>query len=100
MKKLFKTIDDKFADIGFEKISDDDYSVTYERKNEVFNYTQVLCILHKASGRHMIQSYDKDLFDDKKIGNTCVGLTYYEMKLAMRKMKKKAWTSKSPLLYR
>lgn len=94
MKKLFKTIDDKFIEIGFQKVQDDEYAATYERKNEVYNYTQVLDIRHKASGRHIIQSYDKDLFDDKKIGNTCVGLTYYEMKLALKKMRKKGWKSK------
>lgn len=94
MKKLFKTIDDKFSEIGFQKVQDDEYAATYERKNEKYGYTQVLDLRHKASGRHIIQSYDKELFDDKKIGNTCVGLTYYEMKLAMKKMKKKKWTSK------
>lgn len=94
MKKLFKTIDDKFEEIGFQKVEDSGYCATYERKNEVYNYTQVLDIRCKASGRHIIQSYDKNLFDSKKIGNTCVGLTYYEMKLALKKMKKKGWKSR------
>lgn len=86
--KLFKTIDDKFAELGFEKIKEDNYGVIYERKNIVYEYTQVLAILHKASGQHIIQSYDKDLMDNKKLGNTCVGLNYYETKLALKKMKK------------
>lgn len=94
MKKLFKTIDDKFLEIGFQKVKDDEYAATYERKVEAYNFTQVLDILHKASGRHIVQSYDKDLFDDKKIGNTNVGLTYYEMKLVLKKMRKKGWKSK------
>ena len=47
----------------------------------------MLAILHKANGRHIVQSYDKDLMDSKMIGNTCVGLSYYEMKLALKKMK-------------
>lgn len=92
MKKLFKSIDDKFAEIGFEKVCDDQYSATYERKDNRFGgYTQVLSILHKNSGRHIVQSYDKDLYDVKKIGNTCVGLTHYELKLVMKKMRKKKW---------
>ena len=91
---MFKTIDDKFFEIGFRKIQDDKYAATYERRNERYNFTQVLTIGHKDSGRHIVQSYDKDLFDDKKIGNTCVGLTYYEMKLALKKMRKKGWKSK------
>lgn len=85
--KLFKTIDNKLADIGFNKISEDKYGVTYERYNTKFNYLQCVDILHKASGHHILQSYDKELMDEKKIGNTCVGLTGHEMKLFLKKMK-------------
>lgn len=85
---MFKNIDKKFEEIGFIKVNEDKYGVTYERKGEKSNYTQVLAILHKANGEHIVQSYDKDLVDSKMIGNTSVGLTYYEMKLALKKMKK------------
>lgn len=85
---MFCNIDKKFEKIGFVKIEEDKYGVRYERKNEKYNYTQVLAILHKASGRHIVQSYDKELMDAKLIGNTCVGLTYQEMKLILKKMKK------------
>lgn len=85
---MFKSIDKKFEDIGFVKVKEDEYGVRYERKNDQYNYIQVLAILHKENGRHLIQSYDKDLFDTKLIGNTCVGLTYYETKLALKKMKR------------
>lgn len=64
MRKLFKTIDDKFSEIGFKKTQDDEYGVMYERKNEEYNYTHILYIGHKANGRHIVQSYDADLFDD------------------------------------
>ena len=84
---MFKNIDKKFEEIGFIKVSEDKYGARYERKDERHNYTQVLAILHKASGRHIVQSYDKCLMDSKMIGNTCVGLSYYEMKLALKKMK-------------
>lgn len=33
--------------------------------------------------------------DNKKIGNICVGLTYYEMKLFMKKMRKIGLASKN-----
>lgn len=89
--KLFKSIDEKFKEIGFKKIKDDNYAVTYERKILKYNYIQVIDIIHKKNGKHIVQSYDKNLFDEKKIGNTCVGLTYYEMKLIMKKMKQKRW---------
>lgn len=89
--KIFKNIDDKFEDIGFKKVKDNEHIVSYERDNRPYAYTQVLDICHKKSGRHIIQSYDKDLIDTKGIGNTGVGLTYYETKLALKKMKQKKW---------
>ena len=89
--KIFKNIDEKFEDLGFKKVKDDQYAVTYERYNGKGKYIQVLDICHKKNGIHIIQSYDKDLYDRKGIGNTGVGLTYYETKLALKKMKKKKW---------
>lgn len=86
--KFFKTVDEKLNDIGFVKIEEDKYGVRYKRKNSKYNFTQSVDILHKASGRHILQSYDSELMDQKKIGNTCVGLTGYEMKLFLKKMKK------------
>ncbi len=86
--KFFKTVDEKLNEIGFVKIEEGKYGVRYERKNSKYNFTQSVDILHKASGRHILQSYDSELIDQKKIGNTCVGLTGYEMKLFLKKMKK------------
>lgn len=83
---MFKSIDKKFEDIGFIKISEDRCGVIYERK-DTYGFTQVLSILHKTNGRHIMQSYDKNLMDSKYIGNTCVGLSYYETKLVIKKMK-------------
>ena len=95
MKKIFKSVDEKLADIGFVKLKDDRFVVFYERHNcHPGGYTQCLDIMHKNSGRHIVSSYDKDLFDEKQIGNCAVGLTYYEMKLILKKMKEKGWISK------
>lgn len=85
--KLFKSVDEKLKEIGFVKIEEDKYGVRYERKNSKYNFTQSVDILHKSSGKHILQSYDPDLMDEKKVGNTCVGLTGYEMKLFLKKMK-------------
>ena len=85
--KLFKSVDEKLKEIGFVKIEEDKYGIKYERKNSKYNFTQSVDILHKSSGKHILQSYDPDLMDKKKIGNTCVGLTGYEMKLFLKKMK-------------
>lgn len=84
---MFKNIDKKFEDIGFMKISEDEHGVRYERKESEFGYTHVLTILHKKSGNHIVQSYDKDLFDVQDVGNTCVGLTYKELVLIAKKMR-------------
>ena len=95
--KLFKTTDEKFKEIGFEKIEESKYGVRYERKVPVYNYTQVIYLGHKASGMHLTQSYDKDLIDEKKIGNTGVGLTMYEVKLCLKKMKQMGWKVKKEI---
>lgn len=76
---LFKNVDEKLAEIGFKKIEENRYCAAYERHDDNHGYTQRVSIMHKSSGKHILQSYDKDLFDSKGIGNTCVGLTGYEM---------------------
>lgn len=86
--KLFKTVDDKLADIGFRKIKEDQYGVRYKRKDDEHSFVQTVDIFHKASGRHLLQSYDDELTDQNMIGNTCVGITGYEMNLFLKKMKK------------
>ena len=92
--KLFKTIDEKFEEIGFTKIEENEYGVRYQRDVKEYNYIQTLDILHKTSGNHIVQSYDANLIDEKKIGNTCVGLTMYEMDLCIQKMKQMGWKIK------
>lgn len=89
--KLFKTVDEKFEEIGFIKVNENKYGAFYHRINHEFNYTQSLDLCHKKSGKHIVQSYDIRLKDDKGIGNTCVGLTMYEMKLCLKKMKQMGW---------
>lgn len=89
--KLFKTTDEKLKEIGFKKIRDNNLIVEYQRYNDVFNYTQSLCIVRKLNGQSIIQSYDKGLFDKNLIGNVCVGLTFKETKLIIKKMKEKGW---------
>ena len=87
----FKSIDEKFKEIGFNKIKENEYGVRYDRYVEEYKFTQTLDLLHKSSGRHIVQSYDNELRDQKNIGCTCVGLTMYEMKLCIKKMKQMGW---------
>ena len=91
--KFFKTVNEKIKDLGFKIVRENNNIVSYERMNTQYNYIQCVDICHKKSGRHIIQSYDKNLFDTKHIGNTCVGLTYTEIKLFLKKMKQKGWKS-------
>lgn len=88
MIKLFKNVDEKLADIGFKKIKENKLLCEYDRENNEFGYIQKVVISYKKSGQHILQSYDPKLFDDKGIGNTCVGLTGYEMKLFLKKNEK------------
>ena len=90
--KLFKTVDEKFEEIGFVKVAEDKrYYAHYQRDDKEYSFVQTLYLCHKASGRHIVQSYDENLSDTKGIGNTCVGLTMYEMKLCIKKMKQMGW---------
>lgn len=52
--KLFRTVDEKFAEIGFVKVKEDEYGAAYKRKVDKYNYTQTLDLVNKSSGRHLI----------------------------------------------
>lgn len=83
--KLFKTVDQKLRDIGFVKIKEDNYGANYERLDERYGYVQCLSLVHKISGRHLIQSYQQDI--NQSGFYNMVGLTMDEAKLAIKKMK-------------
>lgn len=82
---MLKIADRKLEEIGFEKVEESDGLVTYERENEEFNFIQRLEICEKESGYHLVWSYVKET--NSEGFNNVVGLTAYEMKLALRKMK-------------
>lgn len=85
--KLFKTIDEKIEQLGFTKTEENNLFCRYERERKE-GYIQYVDLLHKHNGKHILQSYDKDSFDEKGIGNTGVGLTVKEMELFSKKMRK------------
>lgn len=86
--KIFKSIDDKIADLGFTISDKSEYGITYVRHNDKFGYTQKVRLQHKQSGRPILQSYDPDLEDSKGVGNTCIGISYDELKVFMKKFRK------------
>ena len=94
MIQLRKTIDEKFNDINFIKIKENEYGASYERFNAKYDFVQRIDLLYNANGNHLIQSYDKDLIDVEGIGNTCVGLMMYEIMLCVKKMKQMGWRCK------
>ena len=92
--KLFKSVDEKLSEIGFEKIYESDSGADYEKYVEGFNFVHKVSITHKSNGKHLLQSYDPELMDDNYTGNVGCGLTGYEMKLFLKKMKQMGLYSK------
>lgn len=90
---MFKTVDERIRYLGFKKIEETDTFVRYEKEVPDFHFTHTVDILHKANGRHILQSYDNNLEDDKGIGSTCVGLTWTELRIFAKKMKQLGWKS-------
>lgn len=87
--KLFETVDDKFAKLGFVKTHESDFVVCYERTDSKFGYVQCLELCHKRTGKHMISSFQKGTNRDGF--NNSVGLQMREAKLCLKKMKQKGW---------
>ena len=83
--KLFKSTDEKLQEIGFTKVVENECYAQYEREDVEFDYVQSLDLYHKASGRHIMLSCQKEGNTDGF--NNAVGLTAYEMKLVLKKMK-------------
>lgn len=76
-------IDKKLEKLGFIKKVENKHGATYTRVNDEYNYIQCLDILRKATGNHIIQSYDMKFNTDGF--HTMVGLTIEETKLALKK---------------
>lgn len=58
-----------------------------EENNEGRKYTHIVELQERNNGHHVMVSYDASLFDVAGIGNSCVGLTVYEMFAFADKMK-------------
>lgn len=82
-------IDNKLLKINFIKVRDSKKSICYERYDKNFDYTHVIEIEHKSNGNHIILSYQKGC--NKDGFNNVVGLTFKEIKLLNKKIKKLHW---------
>lgn len=79
--KLFKSVDEKLSKIGFEKLYESYSGADYEKYVEALNFAHKVSIERKDNGKHLLWSYAPDT------GNIGIGLTGYEMKLFLKKMK-------------
>lgn len=88
---MFNNIDKKFRRIGFVKSKEDLSGTRYVRlqDNDDFHY-HVIDITRKRNGEYNVKSFEKNSFnvDNVYMEDTCIALTYYELKLVLKKMKK------------
>ena len=80
---LFIKADKAMKKLGFEKIEESKFGVTYRRENKQFNFIERLDICHKANGNHLIMPYIEGINSDGL--NNSGALTYSEMKTVMKK---------------
>lgn len=57
---LSKIIDKRMASLGYKKIEETKYGAYYLKHENEGNYDHAVCVLHKASGKHIMQSYDAE----------------------------------------
>jgi hypothetical protein len=84
-----KSIENKIKKLGFKIIDKNELIVQFQRKNKQFNFIHGVDIVHKRSGKHIIQSFQNDSpvfgFD------YMVGLTFEETELFLKYAKKLKW---------
>lgn len=86
---FFKSINQKIKELGFEKTYESNFVIEFQRENKQFNYIHEVGIIHKQSGNHLIQSYQKD--SQNVEFDVMVGLTFYEIELFLKYAKKLKW---------
>lgn len=82
-------IDRKLAKIGFNKVGENEYGAYYVRFNEHLKYLHRLELVRKQNGVYILQSYESGVSVHSP--DTVVGLTMYETRLALKKMKQMGW---------
>lgn len=87
--KIRTHFDDRIKELGFNLVENNNFGILYERYVTAYDFVQVVHIVHKASGKHIVQSYDK------KTSQVC-GLTFEELHLFNKKVKQieKRWKRK------
>jgi hypothetical protein len=79
----FKSVDERFAELGFFKVHESEYGARYEKR--CAKYVHVIAIVSKRTGKHVIQSYEKAV--NKECFNNAVGMTELEASAALDKLR-------------
>lgn len=93
---LFEIADKKLAEIGFIKDEETSNMVMYKRVNKKCGYTQRLALIHGDGGQHIMMAYNREIRNRKYLGNNADGLTMYEARLCLRKMRELGWKLEKP----
>ena len=94
---LFRIADKKLAEIGFIKVEENDTMTMFHRVNKKLGYTQHLALIRGEDGQHIALSYDRGLRNRRDYArDNTDGLTMYEMKLCVRKMRELGWKIDKP----
>ena len=59
---------------GYDKVRENEHGAYYQ-KQEAQGYIHVVCVCRKASGKHLLQSYDQEVFKvNGDYYNACAGV--------------------------
>jgi hypothetical protein len=84
-----KIADKMFEKLGYTKVEGSDFDIAYEKTDHKFGFIHVIEFGHKASGNHLVHSYEKAVNTDGFTNS--VGLTIPEIKAIKRKFKELKW---------
>jgi len=59
-----KIIDKAMQKYGYTKTKENEYGARYQ-KREVQGFDHIVCVIRKASGKHLFQSYDAEVMEAK-----------------------------------
>lgn len=84
-KHIFKNPDIVFKDLGFTKMSENEYRAVYAYPIVTKGFTHVIEITHRTSGYHAISSYNNCMNSDGH--HNSVVMSVPETKAAIKKLK-------------
>lgn len=86
-----KSIENKIKKLGYKKTYDEDKIIEFQMEDKQFHFIHEVSIIHKQSGKHLIQSYQKGTPKGENFWSPMVGLTFEETELFLKYAKKLKW---------